>query len=286
MSLFKKIGQLLLGETENPSKGDTGSITSHEPQSIEERKRSQDAIDARQIIKKLTLQLLDSLYLSEPESCEHKHLVIWFDTDKTTFNSFSGFEQDLQDYWSIERGYVFNKVELRQGKPETEGRKVDVKIPALEVYIQEVLDVNEIQQVIKKASITIYGSKGSLLQSQYELSSEALKNERRSYYNIGRGEFPDIEGGYRQNHIAIDDVNNLDVNKYVSRAHARIGYSDNVGFYLQVEYSGSRLSGNRTRIFRGEEKIEVENVEVKEPLHNGDLIELGKAVVLKFVEID
>ena len=59
-----------------------------------------------------------------------------------------------------------------------------------------------------------------------------------------------------------------------------------MGFYLQVEYGGSRLSGNRTRIFRGEEKIEVENVEVKEPLHNGDLIELGKAVVLKFVEID
>ena len=49
---------------------------------------------------------------------------------------------------------------------------------------------------------------------------------------------------------------------------------------------GSRLSGHRTRIFRGEDKIEVENVEVKEPLHDGDLFELGKAVVLKFVETE
>ena len=98
----------------------------------------------------------------------------------------------------------------------------------------------------------------------------------------------EIEDGLRATFgkdIVIDENNNLDKNKYVSRAHARIGYSENIGFYLQVEYGGSRLSGNRTRIFRDEEKIEVENVDMKEPLHDGDLIELGKAVLLQYKEI-
>lgn len=286
MSLFKKIGQLLLGESETP-RADTWMSSADNIETSQAEKRTQDAVDTRQRIKKSTLSLLDSLYLSDSDSCESKRLVVWLDTDHTTFNAYSGFEQDLRDYWSVERGYVFASVELKQGKPENDGRKLDIQLPALKVYLQEIVPEMVIQHVVKKARVSVYGNKGSLIQSQYELSSEVLESEHRSYYNIGRGEFPDMDGkGYRQNHIAIDDVNNLDTNKFVSRAHARIGFSDKIGFFLQVEYGGSRLSGNRTRIFRGEEKIEVENIEVKEPLQMGDLIELGKAVVLKFVEIE
>jgi hypothetical protein len=73
-------------------------------------------------------------------------------------------------------------------------------------------------------------------------------------------------------------------NKYVSRSHAHIGFSDQFGFYLQVEKDGTRLMGKRTRIFRGDEKIECDNPQVKVPLQSGDQIELGKAVVLNFIE--
>lgn len=280
MSIFSKIGRFLLGESlKQDSKEEINTDSSQKP--------IRDAIETRQQIKKATLLLLDSLYLSNSDDCNGKKIVVWFDTDNTTFCAYSDFEQELKDYWSIERGYDFNSVELKQGKPENGGRKVEIQVPALSVYFQEILPDVVTQDIAKRAIISVYGNKGSLIQPQYELSSEVLKTEHRRYFNIGRGEFPDMDGkGYRQNHIAIDDVKNLESNRFVSRAHARIGYSDKLGFYLQVEYGGSRLSENRTRIFRGEEIIEVENTEVKEPLHTGDLIELGKAVVLKFVEIE
>lgn len=287
MNVFKKIGQILLGETENLNTPDRAINDSSNGGGQQEYKSLPDAIDSRLKIKKSTLTFLDSLYLMDSEKCKSKRIVVWFDTDLTTFNAYSGFEQDLKEFWSVESGYVFDEVILKLGRPEHDGRKIDVNIEALDIYLQEKIDTTYDGPIVKKATISIFGNKGSLLNSAiYELSSEILEKEHRKFYNIGRGEFPDMDGGgYRQNHIVIDDKNNLEINKYVSRAHARIGYSDNIGFYLQVEYGGSRLSGNRTRIFRGEGKaIEIENIDVKEPLLNGDLIELGKAVVLQFVE--
>lgn len=244
-----------------------------------------NSVETRGKIKKSTLALLNSLYLANPEICKTIHLVVWFDTDTITFNSYSDFGQELENYWAVESGYAFEKVELKQGKPtnEKDARRIDDGIGSIVIYLQE---VGHEQSIVKRANISVFDGKGSLLQEQYELSSETLEKECRKYYNIGRGECPRMDGGsYRQNHIAIEDNNNLETNRFVSRAHARIGFSENIGFYLQVEYGGSRLSGNRTRIIRGEDKIEVENVEVKEPLQNGDLIELGKAVVLIYKEI-
>ena len=296
--ITKKIGELLSGEpvkrpnvskdseleTEAPSNGNHRAQTTTK----EEKKPMANSVETREKIKKATLALLDSLYLSNSESCKTKHLIVWLDTDTITFNSYSDFGNELENYWMVESGYMFDRIELKHGKPENEqdARKVDVNIGSISFYIQE-QEINPVNEhIVKRASISIFGNKGSMLKEEYELSSEVLEKERRKYYNIGRGEFPDVEGGsYRQNHIAIDDKNNLEYNKFVSRAHARIGYAENVGFYLQVEMGGSRLSGNRTRIFRGEDKIEVENIEVKEPLRDGDLIELGKAVVLKYNKI-
>ena len=293
-----KIGELLSGEpakkpiTKGGSEHDLEESAKQENAGeqvpvTEEKKPLPNSVETRGKIKKSTLTLLNSLYLANPEICKTKHLIVWLDTDTITFNSYADFSQELENYWAVESGYTFEKVELKHGKPENEkiARKIDAGLGSIAIYLQE-QEVGLEKNVVKRANISVFGGKGSLLQEQYELSSETLEKERRKYYNIGRGEYPDIEGGsYRQNHIAIDDNNNLEINKYVSRAHARIGYAENIGFYLQVEYGGSRLSGNRTRIFREEDKIEVENVEVKEPLHDGDLIELGKAVVLRFNEV-
>lgn len=293
-----KIGELLSGEpAKRPiTKGDSGhnseasvkqETAGEQVPVTEEKKPLPNSVETRGKIKKSTLTLLNSLYLVNPEICKTKHLIVWIDTDTITFNSYADFSLELENYWAVESGYTFEKVEIKHGKPENEkvARKIDAGIGSISIYLQE-QEVGLEKSVVKRANISVFGGKGSLLQEQYELSSETLEKEHRKYYNIGRGEYPDIEGGsYRQNHIAIDDNNNLEINKYVSRAHARIGYAENIGFYLQVEYGGSRLSGNRTRIFRGENKIEVENVEVKEPLQDGDLIELGKSVVLKFNEV-
>lgn len=290
--ILTKMGDLLSGEpdTNKSAPEPQGNAGEEKPKNEEPQtqKLLLNSVEVRKKIKKSTLTLLNSLYLANPDSCKTKHLIVWLDTDTITFNSYADFGQELEDYWAVESGYAFEKVELRQGKPDNEqdARKVDVDINAVVVYLQEKVEGRVSYSIAKRARVSVFAGKGSLVKEQYELSSEMLGKESRKCYNIGRGEFPDVGGGsYRQNHIAIDDKCNLEANKFVSRTHAHIGYSDKIGFYLQVEYGGSRLSGNRTRIFRGEDKIEVESVEVKEPLLDGDLIELGKAVVLEFVEI-
>lgn len=247
-----------------------------------------NALEIRDKIKKSTLIFLDSLYLSDPDICLTKNLIIWINTDTTTFQSFPGIEQELTNYWETERGYIFQQIELRLGKPEEGERQVDAGLESMDIYLQEVaMDAVPVEHINNRATISLYGRNGSLLKDCYELSSEELQRQHRKYYNIGRGEFPDVEGGgYRQNHIAIDDVNNQEKNQYVSRTHARIGFSKKIGFFLQVEWGGSQLSGNRTQIYRGEEKIEVENVDVKVPLQSGDIIVLGKSVYLQFTEIN
>lgn len=282
--ICKALGEGIRGERKKDRTGKTP------------RPRATGAIDNRIGIKEATLKLLDLLYSSNTEDCKKKHLVVWMETDETTFSSYSGFEKELIDYWMTERGYDFMQTELKRGSPGDSGRKVESDFDALSIYIQEIHEIQEVAAApvqvpaVKKATISIQGNKGSLLQEKYEISCEDLEQRHLKSYNIGRGEFPVLENaGYRQNHIVIDDADDLEAdkleaNKHVSRTHARLGYSNQIGFYLQVEFGGSRLSGNRTRILRADQIIEAENTEVKIPLHNGDLIELGKAVLLLYTE--
>ncbi len=267
MSLFKRLGKLLSDENNN----------------------NKDSEKIRQSIKDALLTNLNELYLTNVEATKNKELIIWMDTDSFTFYSFDGFNKELLDYISIERGYLFSEIELKIGKPDNDNEcrqlKYNSEFNEITLYIQEkkksFLNVNK----ARKASVSIAYGKGDLEKNIYMLSSDELKKEHKKQYNIGRQEFPTMENGnYRHNNIVIDDTKNRDINGHVSRAHAHIGYSETIGFYLQVEFDGSRLSGNRTRIIRNDEKIEVENINAKEPLIDGDLIELGKTVLLKFKE--
>ena len=219
-----------------------------------------------------------------------KRLVIWLNCDQITFDAYNT-DQYIQQVMAAlvnERGYGFSGVSLQIGNPPEELRATIIEGNDLE-HLQ-ILE-NETKEVIKscKAMISIFGGAGSLLQEQYLLSSDDMKKKMLTSYNIGSGQFPRIPTGYRENHIAIDDNPNspmAEKNKYVSRMHAHIGFSEKFGFYLQVEKDGTRLMGKRTRIFRGEEKIECDNPQAKIPLQTGDLIELGKAVVLRYMQID
>ena len=193
----------------------------------------------------------------------------------------------MQSALKNECDITFESVEICIGKPAEDLRCTPVgESGKVMMLVEDKKD--EKNEIHEKAEISIYGNAGSLLRKRYILSSDEMRKKKISAYNIGAGEFPQLPTGYRQNHIAIDDNPNspmIEKNKYVSRMHAHIGHSDRFGFYLQVEMDGTRLMGKRTRIFRGEQKIELDNPQVKEPLQNGDLIELGKAVVLKYTQI-
>ena len=76
-----KIGELLSGEPAKRPITNESSVT-------EEKKPLPNSVETRGKIKKSTLTLLNSLYLANPEICKTKHLIVWLDTDKTTFNSY------------------------------------------------------------------------------------------------------------------------------------------------------------------------------------------------------
>jgi len=178
------------------------------------------------------------------------------------------------------------QVLLRQGRPERGATPVDdSKCIFLKIEKENPTHVEQ----SKKARISIHANAGSLLNEEYILSTVDMQNRRITVYNIGSGQSPQLPSGFRENHIAIDDNPQgpmFDKNKFVSRKHAHIGYSEKIGFYLQVEIDGTRLMGKRTRIFRGEEIIEMDNPQVKVPLKDGDIIELGKAVRLLYSDME
>jgi len=279
MGIFNKIGNWLIGVTE--AKGD-------EPKSQkkESYERLPDAVDIRNRLKKEILGIADSVYLANPAACSGKNVRIYV-PDAMSREMLIGFEQDLLYYLSVERGYAFASVVFLDSEPLNiqDFRKVILGKTSVVVYVT----VSDTKSYIiaNKAQISIYEGMGKLMQDVYELSNVDLQNRGARFYNIGRGAcVPVSTGGLRKNDIIIDDGDEFrDNNQYVSRAHARIGYAEGLGFYLQVEQGGRRLSGNRTRIFRGQSKIEMNNLEVLEKLQTGDIIELGKHVLLEYKEL-
>ena len=229
-------------------------------------------------------------YIEDKDSTIGLKIILWLDiTDDLKFKSYANEQYRHRILTALvnERGYFFEDVSFFMGKPSEDLHATRISDNELE-YLQVVENVVKPTTTSCKAIITIFGGAGSLLQEQYTLSSDDMKERMISAYNIGAGQFPKVPTGYRENHIAIDENPQspmIEKNKYVSRMHAHIGYSDTFGFYLQVEKDGTRLLGKRTRIFRGEEKIECDNPQTKIPLQDGDLIELGKAVVLKYVQV-
>ena len=240
-------------------------------------------------------QLLDSImnalkkFIDDKESTRLKRIVVWLDTDELTFKKYNddSYRKRVMRAIVNESGYLFDSVTFALGCPDKSLRCTSISDNGKE-FIQIVDNDMSKPKMARKAEITVFAGNGSMKQEKYVLSPEDMKERLITYYNIGAGEFPETSGGVRQNHIVIDDDPEspmAEKNKYVSRTHAHIGFSEQFGFYLQVEIDGTRMMGKRTRIIRSEKRIEVDNPNAKVSLHNADIIELGKAVVLRYIEI-
>lgn len=132
--------------------------------------------------------------------------------------------------------------------------------------------------ITAKAQLCIVHNRGKLLQDSYVISP--TDNVKR--WNIGRGE--NVEGTYfRQNNIVFEDDSTNECNKYVSREHAHIVFSEGIGFLLYVDAGGRKSSGNRTRVFRDNNYLDLgSNMNTPIQLCDGDHIELGKHAILEF----
>lgn len=131
------------------------------------------------------------------------------------------------------------------------------------------------------ATISIFDGNGSLQEDSYILDSDS-----KTIYHIGRGKSSRKEGKYRINNIVINDnevhqeLRNL--NLHVSSAHADIVFI-NGNYYLRAAVGGCRaLGGSPTKIIRNENVIEMRNTTLLYLLEDGDILELGKNVLLLF----
>lgn len=246
--------------------------------------QGQNAIEKKDNLINAVIALLNSNYRGEQHSMEDKVLSI-FILDGIFYDSVKGsdFKSELTTAISDELGLVFNRIEIKQGPlPSNEN--------TTELFSKVYIGVKSIQKVktIRKAVICPVANNGSTIKSEYYLDSEEIAALPNGRYNIGAGENPIMaDNSHRRNDIAINDDPNtgeFEKNKYVSRAHANITYSEDYGFVLHVEFGGTRAAQKRTHIQRGSEKIELDNTLIPVPLKDGDYIILSKYVHLLFKE--
>lgn len=244
----------------------------------------QNGIEKKSNLINAIIGRLQANYRGEQHSMMDKILSVYI-LDSMFYDSIlsSDFKSILESALSDELGIVFNGIEVNRGPlpsdPETS-----------ELFSEVHIGIKALQRVqtIRKAVILPVENHGSTLDSKYYLDSEEIAKLPNHRYNIGIGENPVMaDSSHRVNQIAVDDnrnSNEYDKNKYVSRAHAYISFSEEFGFLLNVELGGTRAAQKRTHIQRGMEKIELNNVLIPAPLRDGDYIILSKYVHLLFKE--
>lgn len=274
-SIFEKIADLINDTSKSPNVQECRITTNNVP--------GQNSIEKKNNLVGAIIAKLQANYRGAHHSMGDKILSVSI-LDSILYDSVNSndFKNLLEASISDELGLVFNRIEIKD-KPF-----VDLNMSELfsDVYIG--IKPTQIHKTIRKATILSVKNNGSTISTEYFLDSEEIAKLPNCRYNIGAGKHPVLaDNSYRENHIAIDDDPNsceYAKNKYVSRSHANISYSEDLGFLLNVEYGGSRAAQKRTYIHRGNEKIELNNTLVPVPLRNGDYIVLSKYVYLLFKE--
>ena len=169
------------------------------------------------------------------------------------------------------------KIEVFESPSSADAHSVYSDIIFAEIVTKE----SNIHHAPCKARITIFRGKGSMKQAEYILDT-AVDNKK--VYCIGRGDISTKGGVFRDNDIVINEADPepaiADLNKYVSSSHANIEVYDG-GFYLKA-MPGGIANGNATKYIRDGKVVKLETDSMSYPLKDGDLIELGRKVLLKF----
>lgn len=240
----------------------------------------ENSISTQDSLMKSVENIMKSNFKGQGNSLSDKILRIWVN-DNLRYESLksSDFVDSLRYYLDSQLGLAFSAVELVPGPlPE------DSAFTGLSENIYMEVCAKTVAARVQKAEIIAIKNHGSLKKKKYVLDSSEIEKLPSKRYNIGVGEYPQLSGRFRCNHIAVDDdleSPDYEHNKYVSRTHAYIRFSCKDGFMLQAEPEGTPLAGMKTCIIRADQVIEVDDV-VPQPLCNGDCIELSKSVRLLF----
>jgi hypothetical protein len=285
-NLFEVIADLINGK---PAQNGTPAVASAESEILA---GPTNAIAKKDDLCRGVIRLLKSNYSGGNPNFEDKVLTLWIN-DSLFYDSVSGddFKEDLTSRVYDELGFDLSDIEIKNGAPSDGASSTQVMNNVyLQIQSVQVDNVGEAEPgIVRKAIITDVEDGGSTIEGKYELDSQKIKELPGKRYNIGVGKTPRMDNGIRRfNDIAIDGDEKspqFDKNKYVSRAHAYITYSENRGFMLHVEHGGTKEAGKRTSVNRAGNEIKLENVLIPQPLKHGDIIVLSKNVELLFEEV-
>lgn len=273
-NIFERVADIINGTDQKRAKESVSAETTS----------PQNSIDKMGELLTTIISALKSNYLGQQVSFNNKLLTIWV-LDNLFYNAIieSDFKSELITSLNIELDITFGSIEIKS-ENIPDGLQLTKVQP--NVFLQ-ISNINSVQ-VVKSAKIYPVNGNGSTLDAVYVLDSQEIQKMPNARYNIGVGRHPIMsDNSHRENYIAIDDNPNspeFNKNRYVSRAHAYISFSDEHGFLLHVEHGGTRAAQKRTHIHRGDDKIELNNVLIPEPLKSGDYIVLSKYVHLLFQE--
>lgn len=269
---FKKIADLFNGDNSN------GSIKNDDD-------NPRNGIDRQGELLRAVIQILGQNYRGANVDLTNFHLILLVNNGLLypIVNTPEFQEQVITEIHS-QLGLAFASIRVAMGNP-TKNDAVEIMDGC---YLQ--LEENKTENVvpnrlITKAIISQVDGYGSLIGGSVEIDSESIKTLPSRKYNIGIGKEPMIDSRIRRvNHIAIDDneyAEQFERNKYVSRTHAHISFSEQHGFVLYVE-NGRTTNGHSTAVLRGGKTYEVDNVIVPQQLQDGDYIMLSNRVQLLF----
>lgn len=188
------------------------------------------------------------------------------------------FKASVQEHIKTELGIAFKTIIIYSKEPE--------KREKLKQAIGNGIDYLffTVEETGTQAKISSMKGYGSIIGDIVHLQPNSEK-----VYNIGRGKNVQTKSGnFRTNDIAVDDDESnseYQNNLHVSKSHAHISYKQTVGFVLYVDEGGTYYSGKRTRIQRSGRREPIDlgsDIKIPYPLQDGDIIELGKKVCLKF----
>ena len=129
------------------------------------------------------------------------------------------------------------------------------------------------------ATAYITALSGETDQAEYKLTSEDSK------LNIGRDKKAQANDGFfRTNHIAFPSESADAANKFVSRQHAHIEWSnDNAHFMIYADEGGVPPRNKvKIKVEATEEMVKLHSTEIGHPLNEGDQVIIGESAVLQF----
>lgn len=193
------------------------------------------------------------------------------------------FEQELRAALDDAElvGLGSGKIEVRHAVPAENDNAVNVCDSEVFVSRITIKATSPDKRLTAIAKVSILEGTGSTEQPCYILDPDVKET-----YHIGRGKNVRRSNAFRRNDIVINDSDPNEqlaaLNNHVSGSQADIIYC--TSFYgLKAMRSGCRSEGGvPTKILRDNEVIELTDSHRIHQLNDGDMIELGKSVILEF----